>query len=510
MRTARRISQTLFFLLFLWLIWRAAFPYKGAPPSDLFLQGDPLVALTTMLATRSWIGTLVLGLVVLAVAVPLGRVFCGWVCPLGTSLDCWHRLRRPSRTRTGLQNPRRWRWLKFALLVAILFAALLGLQLLWPFDPIVIMTRTVGTVLYPVLTYAVQHLIAAMERLPLLEGAARKGYMVLQAHLFPLAQPSFQLAGLFCILFLFILMLERASRRFWCRSICPLGALLGVFSQWRLLHREVETSCTGCGLCKNRCRMNAVEDDYVSSSTVECIACGECGAVCPVGSIHYHFGKPMRGGEVDLDRRRFLGASVTGLAAVSVLGVGFVDREKVGAVIRPPGALPEAEFMDRCVRCQACVKACSTTGGCLQPSLWESGLSGLWTPISKPRQGYCEYTCTLCGEVCPTGAIQRLPLETKQHTKMGTAFFDKSRCIPWYRGEDCLVCEEHCPVPDKAIRFDVRSVRRPDGTQAIVKLPYVVEELCIGCGICVTKCPVTGSAGIFVTNAGEERWRRSS
>ncbi|MBN2355125.1 4Fe-4S dicluster domain-containing protein, partial [candidate division KSB1 bacterium] len=169
------------------------------------------------------------------------------------------------------------------------------------------------------------------------------------------------------------------------------------------------------------------------------------------------------------------------------------------------GALVEDAFLDRCIRCQACVKICASTGACLQPSLTESGWEGFWTPVSVPRLGYCEYTCNLCGQVCPTGAIVKLPLEEKKKTRMGMAYFDKSRCIPWYRQEDCLVCEEHCPLPDKAIKFDIREARTPDGGTRVVKFPYVREDLCIGCGICETKCPVAGASGIFVTNAMEQR-----
>ncbi|MBC7186789.1 MAG: 4Fe-4S binding protein [Calditrichaeota bacterium] len=473
---------------------------------DLFLRGSPLVAVATILATRSWVTHVFLGLVVLALTVPLGRVFCGWVCPLGSTLDVVHKISLRKRKELKKPSPTRWRWVKFAILVGILVGAALGTQMLWPFDPIVILTRTADVALYPLFTIAVSSLLAVMVRVPFLEGAAYRAYSFLHAAWFPLQQPSFRLVELFFVLFVVILALEKASSRFWCRNLCPLGALLGFFSQFRLLHRQVDESCTACGLCRARCRMNAVEDDYVTTSAVECIACGECVSVCAPRATHYAFRKPARSGTVDLDRRRFMGATVASLATVGLLGIGFADRGRRGSVIRPPGALPEADFLDRCVRCQECVKVCSSTGGCLQPSLWESGLIGLWTPVAKPREGYCEYNCNLCGQVCPTGAIQRLPLEVKQRTKMGLAFFDKSRCIPWYRGEDCLVCEEHCPVPDKAIRFDQRMVRRPDGSEGLVKLPYVVEELCIGCGICATKCPVVGQGGIFLTNANEQRW----
>jgi formate hydrogenlyase subunit 6/NADH:ubiquinone oxidoreductase subunit I len=123
-----------------------------------------------------------------------------------------------------------------------------------------------------------------------------------------------------------------------------------------------------------------------------------------------------------------------------------------------------------------------------------------------PETGYCEYNCNLCGQVCPTHAITSLSLEEKKQLKIGTAHFDKTRCIPWYYGENCMVCEEHCPLPDKAIKFRKESIKTIDGKQSEVLLPYVDESLCIGCGICVTRCPVEGDRGIFLTNTGEERW----
>ncbi|MCR4437484.1 MAG: 4Fe-4S binding protein [bacterium] len=506
MRTARRISQVFFLLSFLWLVWRTTYPYDSLIPADLFLRASALVAVTTILTSRSLVPQVLLGLLVLALTVPLGRAFCGWVCPLGTTLEVVRKVSSSKRKAPRKTPSTRWRWGKFAILVGILVSAVLGTQLLWPFDPVVLLTRTASVALYPLFTAAVSGLLGLVARVPFLEGAAYRGYALLYSAWFPLKQPPFHLVELFFVLLVLILALEKASRRFWCRNLCPLGALLGFFSQFRVLHREVDENCSACGLCKARCRMNAVEDDYVTTSAVECIACGECVSVCAPRATHYALRKPVRSGTVDLDRRRFIGATVAGVATVGLLGVGFVDRGRRASVIRPPGALPEADFLDRCIRCQECVKVCSSTGGCLQPSLWESGLVGLWTPVARPREGYCEYNCNLCGQVCPTGAIHRLPLEVKQLTKIGLAFFDKSRCIPWYRGEDCLVCEEHCPVPDKAIRFDEHTVRRPDGSEALVKLPYVVEELCIGCGICVTKCPVVGQGGIFLTSANEQRW----
>jgi formate hydrogenlyase subunit 6/NADH:ubiquinone oxidoreductase subunit I len=116
-----------------------------------------------------------------------------------------------------------------------------------------------------------------------------------------------------------------------------------------------------------------------------------------------------------------------------------------------------------------------------------------------PRLGYCEFNCTLCGQVCPTGAIERLDLPRKQKTVIGLAYFDQNRCLPYARGVPCIVCEEHCPTPDKAIKFREVEMIDPNGTPVRMKQPYLIDRLCIGCGICENKCPLEGKAAVLVT-----------
>ena len=89
----------------------------------------------------------------------------------------------------------------------------------------------------------------------------------------------------------------------------------------------------------------------------------------------------------------------------------------------------------------------------MQPALTEAGLSALWTPRLISRLGYCEFNCNLCGQVCPTGAIPKLALAEKQQQVLGTAYFDRNRCIPFVTPHNCTVCEEHCPTGDKAIKL---------------------------------------------------------
>ncbi|NIA30016.1 MAG: 4Fe-4S binding protein [Actinobacteria bacterium] len=505
MRTARRISQIFFLLFFLFLFFQARYPYETWLPSDLFLRASPLVAIATILATRKVIASVLIAFIILLLTIPLGRFFCGWICPLGTIIDGSDNLIKRKKRKPRQRESTRFRSWKFAILAAVLVASLFSVQFIWFFDPIALLTRTITTVLYPVFSFLLLGLFNFSFSTRLFEDQVYSAYDIAQNSILPIAQPMFFEAVLIALVFVGILALGMVTRRFWCRNLCPLGALLGLFSKFRLTKRYVDETCNSCSICQRECKMNAIEDDYAVNNTVECIECMECVSNCKPHSVSYKFGKNIGKNEIDLSKRRFIQAAAVGLAGVAIAKTSAVSREKTGQAIRPPGAVKEDGFLDRCIRCQECVRICATTGGTLQPSFLQSGWEGIWTPISVPRLGYCEYNCNLCGQVCPTGAIQNLTMEKKQKLKMGIAYFDKSRCIPWYDQQDCLVCEEHCPTPDKAIKFDIREARTPEGSMRTVKFPYVDEKLCIGCGICVTKCPVIGDPGIFVTNAQAER-----
>jgi NAD-dependent dihydropyrimidine dehydrogenase PreA subunit len=169
-------------------------------------------------------------------------------------------------------------------------------------------------------------------------------------------------------------------------------------------------------------------------------------------------------------------------------------------VIRTPGAQGN-EFSVRCIRCGICLKVCPTSG--LQPSLAQAGWSGLWTPVLVPRLGYCDYACNACGAACPTGAIPSLTLADKRLAVIGHAYIDQDRCLPWADNITCLVCEEMCPLPEKAIILEDVTVMSPTGETVDVRRPIVVRDRCIGCGICENRCPLTGEAAIRVYTPSE-------
>lgn len=233
------------------------------------------------------------------------------------------------------------------------------------------------------------------------------------------------------------------------------------------------TRSSACMLCRDVCAGGANPHTERNWSPSECVTCFNCTAACPEGALQWKF-STARGTEdrLDLHRRAALSALAAGVASAAVMKTSPAAAFPAPELIRPSGSRPEDDFLSRCVRCGECMKVCITGG--LQPTLFSAGFEGIWTPQLVSKIGYCE---------------------------IGLAFVDPSRCIPFAQGTPCIVCEEHCPTPKKAIVF----AERPGKGGRAVKVPIVVVEQCIGCGVCEHKCPVADLAGIRVTSVGESR-----
>jgi MauM/NapG family ferredoxin protein len=500
----RRLSQGLFLSAFVVLFLRT--DYQGqdelSGAVNLIFRLDPLVALAASLASRTLIILVAPAIFLLLSCLILGRWFCGWACPMGTLLDLSARLSGKKTSCLPAHLPR----IRYALLAIILVGAFFGLPLVGFFDPFAILVRGLTMALYPAWASAIEHLFTTTYQhgpawLNLLTEPL---YQVLRGTVLPFNQKYFTLALPAVIMLLLVFLLEIFQRRFFCRNICPLGALLGLAARlapWRIANRQ--PACHACGQCSAICRTGAI-DPQSQVNNERCILCLDCLSRCP--EQNFSFGRarrrrlPLAEG---LSRRAFVGTALAGLAAPFLFAVRPLKLHPEPSLIRPPGALPENQFLGRCVRCGECMQVC--IGNALHPALTEAGIEGLFTPRLIPRIGYCEYQCTLCGQVCPTGAIKRLTPAEKQTTTIGRAHVDRNRCLPYAKGIPCIVCEEHCPTPQKAIRFREVAVRNEQGLTVRVKQPYVVDELCIGCGICENKCPLPGRSAILVTSAGESR-----
>jgi len=528
----RRGTQIFFFLLFVWLFLKAEYHGQDflAWPVDLFFRFDPLILAAHLLTRSPVVAGLWWALVFVALTFILGRFFCGWVCPLGTALDGCRRLLFASRPDRGVAA--RWRRAKYYILFGLLAAAPFSLNLVGLLDPLSLLYRTLAIVFYPAFGYGVEKAGLVLYRLgPPITYLSEPMYRFIKATVLPFRVLVYLLPVFTFVLFALIVAAERVDQRFWCRALCPLGALYGLMARFSLLRRSPYALCPDCGDCAELCKMAAFGEGglrpaapapsppspagdgekgveggqeaglpgphpQAKHNTSECQLCLRCLAECEQGRVSFTFRAKAGRAPLDLGRRQVVTSLVAGVALVPLVRLGSLARRPEEYLIRPPGAQDEAELLSRCIRCGQCLKVCLTNA--LQPVLWEAGLEGLYTPRLVPRMGYCDYSCTLCGQVCPTGAIPRLSLAEKQTVVLGTATIDRSRCIPYSEGTDCLVCEEHCPVAPKAITFNVAEVLNTRGDKMPVKLPVVHPERCIGCGHCEYVCPVGGAAAIRV------------
>jgi MauM/NapG family ferredoxin protein len=374
---------------------------------------------------------------------------------------------------------RGWHRVRFAILFAVVGAALLSNQSLLILDPLALLTRALGTVLM-------------LGRWGLAVGGALvRGHSVA-------VSPVLHLPGLLPLAFLGIVVaLSWMGQRFWCRALCPLGALLGLVARVGWLRRQVGEACSDCGQCRRVCPVAAPEPGAgYASDPGECIVCLSCDTRCPEDAVAFHggWGRSEWEGH-DPTRRQVLASLAAGAIGAWLLRWWPARRGRGARLIRPPGAR-EDELLSRCVRCGECVKVCPSAG--LQPIVLEAGWAGVGTPALVPRLGWCSHDCCRCGQVCPSGAIPHLTLEQRRQAVMGIARIDRERCIPWGDLRICTVCYDTCPLLEKAIVLEKGETVDELGQPLTIERPRVLEERCNGCGVCEYNCPVAGQAAIRV------------
>ncbi len=504
----KKTVQSISLGLFLYLLWLSVFPLVDwYLPVDNFLRLDPLVAVLVPLAVKQYIPSLVAGLAVLVLALFMGRLFCGYICPMGITLDASWTI-APQKTWANQSMPKGLRQSKYLILFLITFSALFGVSHIFWGSPIALITRFYALLIHPILLllgkFGLDNIRPLAESLndPILS------YLQIKPRAF---YSVYFLVAFFGALFL----LERIRPRFWCRYFCPAGAILGLLSLKPFWRRRVHV-CIDCGKCIRSCPTGAICNNPTNTNYAECITCQTCVKTCPVHGTYFSFFEkkspkirpnlpelrdtkssslslsntiPIYGKETPFipSRRAFLFAASAGVGLASFGYVNTASQLIPGAkgtitqstCIRPPGARPEVDFLAHCIRCGQCMKVCPTNG--LQPTWFASGLEGVFSPVLMSRTGPCEPECAACGKVCPTGAIMKLGLEEKQHAKIGTAVVKPGLCLAWAEGRSCVVCQEVCP-------FGAISLQPHANTK--VPAPVVNAKRCFGCGFCEKHCPV--------------------
>jgi len=527
----RTYSQIVFFVLFLFLLLRTEFrgsltashseirlPY----PVSLFFQLDPLIAVSNALASYALYRGLLWSLIILIPTMVLGRFFCGWVCPLGSIHHFFSSLK--SERKRGKQlvesnRYKRWQTAKYYVLIVALVAAVLGTGVVGWLDPFSLLVRSLGLSILPATNYGLLAFLGVFERgqyasVQTLGGAL---HFILGAVLLSFKQPYFRQGIWLGIIFVFFVSLNFRITRFWCRALCPLGALLGFVSRWSVLGLVKDAEhCNDCNRCLLRCQGGDDPIGGVPWHQPECHLCLNCVDACPEHGLRFEWFPRQKAIGANLQRRKVLTGLAAGAALVPLARStpGFA-AERNERLLRPPGALEEEYFLSRCIRCGECMKVCPNDA--LHPAFSEAGVEGLWTPVLVPRIGYCEASCVLCSETCPTGAIWEITPKEKgwsvdvgraeRPVRLGTAFYDRGRCLPWAMATDCIVCEEWCPTSPKAIYLRPAEVIDAEGNVKEVKQPYLDPARCVGCGACEYACPVQDHPAVHVTSVGESRSR---
>jgi len=451
-KRARQVFQYAALLVFLGLVYSTLRSQLQPVPLNLFSRLNPLQALASMIGARTLITRYWPVLLTVAATLLVGRVWCGWFCPLGAILELFGRTGRLFRWQ-------RLRELKYVILFTVLVMAAFGSLAFMYFEPITILIRGLTGFFKPLLEYV--------------QLEDKQDFVLPGVSWWLVASP-----------FVIVLLLNLVERRFWCRYLCPLGALIGLGSKFAWIKRRVnQASCVKCGDCAALCTMGAIspERDF-TSDPAECIMCMDCAAPCPKTAITFERG-PAVGWNFEFDPTRREALATFGISAAAVglltLDVGNVKAAKT-SVLRPPGAQGD-DFLAKCIRCDQCIQGCPNKA--LQPAGFEAGWDALWTPVLDPFTGYCDPDCNLCGQICPSGAIPSLTLEEKRKAVIGVAYVNFEECVR------CMDCLENCP-------YDCFEEVEVEGLRGVY--PRVKSDQCIGCGLCVHVCPEQEARAIVV------------
>jgi len=426
-------------------------------------------------------------LVVAGLTVFFGRVYCSSVCPLGTLQDAvsftagkrrGHRFRPAGSLRYAI-----------AAITALLLVGGSGL-LLNLLDPFSAFGRILADLVRPAVVVTNNLAALALEQFGQY-AISRKQWAVLTPHAVGVAATTLLAVG----------WLAARRGRLYCNTVCPVGTLLGLVSRISWLGLGIDPDrCTKCRRCERVCKAGCIDLARMRVDAARCVACYNCLAACPEGAVHLE-NRWRRGPVVRADqgRRDFLlhsGVSLLGLAGLVETNATVLQSrpttipEAVTGPVSPPGSVSIERFTSLCTACHLCVSVCPSQ--VLSPSILEFGPSGMLQPRLDFRASYCNYECTLCSQVCPTGAILPLAAKEKKRTQLGVARFIKENCVVFTDNTACGACSEHCPT--KAVRM----VPYPNPQNRPLLIPEVHADYCVGCGACEHACPTRPFKAICV------------
>ena len=503
-------------LLFFTLITIYFLDFRGFLPDCVsFLAEVQLIPALLALNIVILISLLVLTLL-------FGRVYCSSICPMGIYQDIVAWLSKKIHKKKRYRYSKAKNLLRWSVLAGTILAFIFGFTfLLGMIDPYGAYGRMV--------THLFRPAYLAGNNLLALIFTSFNSFTFYKVTIYILSLSSLLIA---LITLLVIGYLAWHNGRTWCNTICPVGTTLGFISKFSLFKvRFVDEKCNLCGLCEMKCKASCIDSKNKQLDYSRCVGCFNCIESCNRNAMKYTLvrpGKKNTAGEkgtkaaptysylkedraIDDSKRRFLSASlVTGLAAGklaaqitsdTIFPVGtnnLLSTERTSGdllpkrefkrqtPIAPPGCLTFDHLLEKCISCHLCVSKCPSH--VIKPAFLEYGLGGMLQPRLYFDHGFCNYDCTICGEVCPTGAILPLTKEEKNHTQMGQVQLIIENCIVYYDETSCGACSEHCPT--QAVRMVPY--------KGHLTIPEIEPAICVGCGGCEYVCPAIPFKAIYV------------
>ncbi|MBN1664642.1 MAG: 4Fe-4S dicluster domain-containing protein, partial [Deltaproteobacteria bacterium] len=433
---------------------------------------------------------------ILVVSLVFGRVYCSFLCPLGSLQDIFIVLSR----RVGLRRKHSFRKpaniLRYAILAATTATAAFGSMIFLIFlDPYSLTGRFIAHLVEPVFVRTTNAGIQALKHADVYFFAKETAFI-------PMSVLAVTLA-----FFMVVLILSLKYGRLYCNTVCPVGTFLGILSRVSLFKLAIDgTGCNQCGRCEMICKAGCIDAASGSIDESRCVGCFDCLDVCPKAVIRYAtpWRKAAAGDEWSPARRGFLAAAVAGAGALffaflagvrNIFGAAAHAGSVQNLPVTAPGSIDLAHFKSACTACHLCVSACPTH--VLTPSVWNFGMPVFMQPVLDFEKSFCEYGCNVCGRVCPTGAILPLALEEKQLIQIGEAKLLEDKCVVYVDGNNCGACGEVCPT--HAIAFTDKEN---------VLYPRVEAQYCTGCGACQLVCPTAPKAIVVLPNAVHKKAER--
>ena len=427
--------------------------------------------------------------ILIAMTLVFGRIYCSIICPLGILQDIigWvgKKVKKNRYTFSKAVS-----WLRYTMLGVMVVALVAGIgsivQLLAPYSAF---GRIATTLLQPLYKMGNNVLAAISEH-----------YDNYAFYHTETGVPNITIVlAIACVTLVVLAVLAYRNGRTYCNTICPVGTVLSFLSRFSWMKIQFDADkCKNCSLCTKNCKAACIDFKSHQVDYSRCVVCGDCIESCKFGALGYSSStRNTSNTSVDPSKRSFLLASAMMTTAAlaqeaKMTDGGLADIEDKVAPERqtpltPPGSLSARNMAQHCTGCQLCISECPNE--VLRPS-------GDWLHLMQPTMsyelGYCRPECTRCSEVCPAGAIKPIQKEEKSSIQIGHAVWVKKNCIPLTDGVSCGNCARHCPVG--AIEMVPSD---PDDEESL-KIPVVNESRCIGCGACENLCPARPFSAIYV------------